>query len=211
MTTTVVLAKAPLPGRVKTRLCPPCTPVQAAALAAAALTDTLDAVEAVGTTHSERRLLAFDGVPGAWARPGWHVVPQVSGALGARLDAVIAAVDGPVLVVGMDTPQLTPAVLTEASSQLLRPGTDAVLGPAHDGGYWTIGVRRPRAGLFEGVEMSTARTGAQQRARLRALGLRVTSLAPLRDVDTYDDALAVAELVPHSHFAAQLARTSVAA
>jgi glycosyltransferase A (GT-A) superfamily protein (DUF2064 family) len=65
--------------------------------------------------------------------------------------------------------------------------------------------------LFDGVEMSTARTGAQQRARLRALGLRVTSLAPLRDVDTYDDALAVAELVPHSHFAAQLARTSVAA
>jgi rSAM/selenodomain-associated transferase 1 len=208
VTTTVVMAKAPEPGRVKTRLCPPCTPDQAAALAAAALADTLDAVAATDCGH---RVLAFDGAPGPWPRSGWAVVPQVRGGLGARLDAVVEALDGPVLLVGMDTPQLSPALLGEAWVQLLRPGTDAVLGPADDGGYWAIGVRQPRAGLFDGVEMSTARTGEHQLARLRTLGLSVASLPPLRDVDTYDDALAVAEIAPGSHFAATLGRISLAA
>jgi len=208
VTTIVVMAKTPVPGAVKTRLCPPCTPEQAATLAAAALADTLSAVDA---TACDRRMLALEGAPGPWVPPGWTVVAQTTGGLGARLDAAVVAIDGPALVVGMDTPQLTPELLERAWAQLLAPGTDAVLGPADDGGYWAIGVRAPRGGLFDDVEMSTAHTGAQQRARLRVLGLTVTELEGLRDVDTFADALEVADRAPSSRFARQLASTFVAA
>lgn len=208
MTTMVVLAKAPVPGRVKTRLCPPCTPEQAAALARAALADTFAAVD--GST-CERRVLALDGAPGRWVPAGWEIVPQGDGGLGARLDTAVLAAEGPVLVVGMDTPQLTPDVLGRAWSRLLAAGTDAVLGPTDDGGFWGIGVRTPRPGLFDDVEMSTARTGHQQLARLRALGLAVAHLQRLRDVDTFRDALTVSTHIPHSRFAAQLAVTCAAA
>ncbi len=208
MTTVVVMAKAPVPGRVKTRLCPPCTPEQAAALAAAALADTFAAVDGA---PCDRRVLALDGASGPWVPAGWTVVPQAAGGLGDRLDAAVVALDGPVVVLGMDTPQVTPRLLERVWSRLFEPDTDAVLGPADDGGYWTIGVRAPRPGLFDDVEMSTARTCDQQRSRLRALGLAVADVDRLRDVDTIADARAVAAEVPRSQFAARLADTRVAA
>jgi len=208
MTTIVVMAKEPVPGKVKTRLCPPCTPEQAAALAGAALHDTLVAVE---RASCDRRVLAFDGVSDRWARPGWDVVRQVEGGLDRRLDAAIASVIGPALVLGMDTPQVTPACLDRAWTTLFARGVDAVLGPSDDGGYWAIGVREPRAGLVTGVEMSTRRTGGRQRSRLQTLGLTVADLEPLRDVDTVADAITVAQQIPRSRFAAQLARTRLAA
>ena len=198
MTTVVVMAKAPRPGRVKTRLCPPCTPEQAARLAEAALVDTFEAID--GATFSER-VLALDGAPGDWLPNGWTVVPQRGVGLGERLDAAVTDVDGPVLVVGMDTPQLTSELLDGARERLQQPTTDAVLGPAHDGGYWAIGFREALVGAFDHVEMSTADTGRQQRSRLAELGLRVRELAVLRDVDTIDDARAVAALAPRSRFA----------
>ncbi|HEU5307881.1 MAG TPA: TIGR04282 family arsenosugar biosynthesis glycosyltransferase [Acidimicrobiia bacterium] len=207
MTTVVVMAKEPRPGRVKTRLCPPCTPRQAATIAAAALADTLAAVDASGC-HA--RVLAFAGRSESWRRAGWSVVPQVAGGLGQRIGAAVASFAGPVLVVGMDTPQLTPTVLDDACARLTAPDVDAVLGPADDGGYWAIGFRDRRAGAFDDVEMSTSDTGRQQRARLDALGLRVTELPRLRDVDTIEDARSVAALAPASHFAHAL-QTSVGA
>jgi rSAM/selenodomain-associated transferase 1 len=193
----VVIAKAPVPGRVKTRLCPPCTPTQAATLAAAALADTLRAVAA---TPARRRLLALDG---EWAAPGFEVVPQVGGGLGDRLSAALAAAGGPALVVGMDTPQLTPALLSHASDRLAD--ADAVLGPALDGGYWTIGLREPDPTVFTGVPMSSSLTCAAQRRRLDRLGLRVASLPALRDVDTIEDARAVARECRGGAFAAAVA------
>ncbi len=208
MTTIVVMAKAPVAGRVKTRLCPPCTPAQAAALAAAALADTFAAVDGTRCRH---RVLALEGEAGPWVPRGWSVVPQASGDLGARLDAAVSALDGPVLVLGMDTPQVTPRLLARVRSQMLEPGTDAVLGPADDGGYWTIALRAPQPGLFDGVEMSTARTAGQQRARLRAMGLTVAAAERLRDVDTFADALEVAAQAPRTRFAACLASTRLAA
>jgi glycosyltransferase A (GT-A) superfamily protein (DUF2064 family) len=80
-----------------------------------------------------------------------------------------------------------------------------VLGPAADGGYWAIGLRRARAEVFAGIEMSSPRTAELQRARLRALGVRFAELEPLRDFDTFDDARAVAELCPTTEFARELA------
>jgi rSAM/selenodomain-associated transferase 1 len=203
VTTVVVIAKEPRPGRVKTRLCPPCTPETAADIAAAALRDTLSAVARSGCSA---RVLALDGEPGPWIPPGFTIVPQATGDLGARLAAAVEAVAGPVLVVGMDTPQLTPSLLDDACRRLQDPGIDAVIGRAVDGGYWTIGFRGGRQGAFADVPMSTATTAARQLDRLHGLRMRVRELPHLRDVDTFADARAVALQVPGSRFARAVAR-----
>ncbi len=196
----VVLAKAPVPGRVKTRLCPPCTPRDAARIAAAALADTVDTV---GATPAARRSLVLDGryaVP-----PGWRRLPQRGGDLAERLchafyDTALPGV--PTVLVGMDTPQLTADGLTAAVR--LLDTVDAVLGPAADGGWWGLGLREPRhAEVLRDVPTSTGRTGARTLAALRGRGLRVGLLPVLRDVDTAADATAVARLCPPgSRFAA---------
>jgi uncharacterized protein len=197
--TLVVIAKAPAPGRVKTRLCPPYTPAQAAGLAEAALRDTLAAARA---TPAARRVVVLDGAPGSWLGPGLEVVPQRGDGLDERLAAAFADV-GPALVVGMDTPQVTPGLLSAGLRALERSA--AVLGPAPDGGYWAIGLREPEPAALLGVPMSSARTGAAQRARLRRLGLTVAALPALTDVDDVATARAVAAAAPHTRFARALA------
>jgi rSAM/selenodomain-associated transferase 1 len=204
--TVVVLAKSPRAGRVKTRLCPPCTPEEAAAVATAALADTLDTVDALPV---RRRVLALDGPIGPWLPAGCAVVPQVTGDLGARLEAAFTAVDGPAFVVGMDTPQLSVELLVDALHALAN--ADAVLGLAADGGWWGLGLARPTAGVFDGVPMSSSRTGAMQRERLRRLGLRTQLLPELRDVDHFADARAVAAMRPGSRFASAVSIVSARA
>lgn len=186
MSHVLVMAKAPVAGRVKTRLCPPCTPAEAAAIAEAALADTLDAVAACG---AGRRIVALDGAPGPWLPPGFEVIPQVDGGLDRRLAAAWAMAGGAGVQIGMDTPQVTPALLDDALGSLSR--TDAALGLAVDGGWWAIGLRRPDRRVFAGIPMSTAETGAAQRARLRQLGLTVSDLPALVDLDTAGDLAAV--------------------
>lgn len=189
----IVIAKAPVAGRVKTRLCPPCSHEEAALLAEAALADTLAAVAA---TDARRRVCVLDGEPGSWLPPGIEVLPQRGEGLAARLAAAFDDVAEPALLVGMDTPQLTPALLADGLAALDAPGVDAALGPAPDGGYWAIGLRRADRRLFAGVPMSVPHTGAAQYARLVEAGLGVAMLPELRDVDTIDDARAVARLTP---------------
>ncbi|MFJ5921583.1 DUF2064 domain-containing protein [Kitasatospora sp. NPDC092948] len=205
-----MIAKAPVPGRVKTRLTPPCTPEQAAALAEAALTDTLRTLSAV---PAGRRLLVLDGEPGRWLPPGWQVVPQAGGGLDERLAAAFAhaarlAPDAPALLVGMDTPQLTAPMLAEPLSAVRRAGVDAWYGPAADGGFWALGLARPTerlaARLLVGVPMSTPGTGAALLGRLDAHGLTVARLPELTDVDTVHAAHEVAATAPHSRFATRL-------
>ncbi|MFF3517036.1 DUF2064 domain-containing protein [Streptomyces sp. NPDC002573] len=201
-TALLVIAKEPRPGHVKTRLTPPFTPAQAAALAEAALADTL---ETVLHCPARRRMLFLDGAPGHWLPPGIEVIPQAYGGLDERLAAAFAAVaDGPALLVGMDTPQLTSKLL----APVLHPGAwrecDAWFGPAEDGGFWALGLAAPDPALLRGVPMSTAYTGAAQRDRLTGAGLRVRDLPLLRDVDTAPDAAAVAAAAPGSRFATLL-------
>jgi len=201
MTALVVIAKAPVAGRSKTRLTPPCTPAQAAGLAAAALADTLAAVAA---TPAQRHVVVLDGAPGPWLPDGFEVLTQRGDGLAQRLAAAFADVGGPALLVGMDTPQLTPRLLSDALRQLERaPG--AVLGPAPDGGYWAIGLHAADDAVFDGVPMSDPGTCAAQRERLRALELTTRELPALRDVDDIDDACAVAALAPQTRFARALA------
>jgi rSAM/selenodomain-associated transferase 1 len=197
----IVIAKAPAPGRSKTRLCPPLTAEDAADLAAAALADTLSAA---GACRARRHVLALDGEPGPWVPRGFEVIPQRGNGLAERLASAFEDVGEPALLIGMDTPQITPALLARGLRSLSRPRTDAVIGPALDGGYWAIGLRRPRRSLFEGVPMSSPATYAAQMAALCAAKLRVRTLVSLRDVDVIDDARAVAELAPRSRFAEAL-------
>jgi glycosyltransferase A (GT-A) superfamily protein (DUF2064 family) len=143
-------------------------------------------------------VLVLDGRPGPWLPAGFDVVPQCGGPLDERLAHAFAAVRGPALLIGMDTPQVTPALLTVDWS-----AADAAFGPAADGGFWALGLRVPDPALLRGVPMSTARTGAVQRARLLAAGLRVADLPRLRDVDTAADAVAAAREAPWTRFAAR--------
>ncbi|QHC24850.1 TIGR04282 family arsenosugar biosynthesis glycosyltransferase [Streptomyces sp. GS7] len=206
-TTILVIAKEPRPGRVKTRLTPPYTPAQAAELAEAALRDTLRAVRAM---PARRRVLVLDGRPGGWLPAGFDVRPQCAGGLDERLAAAFAATTGPALLLGMDTPQVTPALLAPALAPDAWRHCDAWFGAAADGGFWALGLAAPDPRLLRGVPMSTATTGAVQRARLTAAGLRVRDLPVLRDVDTAADAAAVAAAAPGGRFAATLARLTTA-
>lgn len=206
----IVLAKAPVPGRVKTRLTPPATPVEAAALAAAALLDTLEAALAVPDC---RVVTALDGeldraCGGAELRAAiaaTTTITQHGETLGERIAAahadVAALVRGAATVqVGMDTPQLDPALLEKAFD------APVTLGPSTDGGWWAIGLHDPRhAALIRAVPTSRPDTGAGTVAALRAGGLHVTLLPELTDVDVMVDAYAVARSVPGSRFAAAVA------
>lgn len=188
----MVMAKSPVPGLVKTRLCPPCTPQDAAAVAEAALADTLDAVAACG---AERRILALAGAPGPWLPPGFEVVEQRGAALDERLANAWIDAGGPGIQIGMDTPQVRPAAL-DRLLHMVAPG-HAVVGHAFDGGWWVIGLAGvdPTA-VFAGVPMSSPITGHRQEQRLRALGLDVHHAPSQRDIDTVGDLLAVAAEAP---------------
>ncbi|WP_017544384.1 TIGR04282 family arsenosugar biosynthesis glycosyltransferase [Nocardiopsis prasina] len=198
ITTLLVIAKEPVPGLVKTRLTPEYSPEEAAAVAEAALADTL---ETVLRLPAHRRLLVLEGRPGPWLpESGFEVVPQAGGELDERLAAAFAACPGPSLLIGMDTPQLTERHLAPALSPGAWERADAWFGPSEDGGFWALGMAAPDPDLVRGVPMSTPHTGRLQRARLVDASLRVGDLEPLRDVDTPRDAAAVAALVPDSRF-----------
>lgn len=180
--TVIVLAKECVPGRVKTRLHPPFTLAEAARIAQGALDDTISAVAAV---DAERMLCVQGMLP---AEPGFRQVPQAGGGLDERIGAVIDEVDGPFLLIGMDTPQVESRML-QATIDDWPDDVDAWFGPAADGGFWLLGMRstaelRSRLGadarrgdLVRGVGMSLDDTGAMQRARLVDAGLRVAESA----------------------------------
>lgn len=193
----LVLAKEPVAGKVKTRLCPPCTPAEAAMIAEASLADTLDAAVASG---AERVLVALDGEPGPWLPAGVTVVPQGEGPFDRRLAQAWSHATGPALQIGMDTPQADAGLLARCLATLEVPDVDAALGVAPDGGWWAIGMRDPDPEVFIGVATSRPDTGLRQWQRLVA-GRRAVSLPELRDVDSFADALAVAVDVPGSRFA----------
>ncbi len=133
------------------------------------------------------------------------MIPQRGTGLGERLAAAFDDVKPPALLVGMDTPQLTPRLLLDGLRALANPEVDAVLGRAHDGGYWSVGFREPVSDAFTDVPMSSESTWIRQRVRLDELGLRVHEQPLLRDVDTIEDARAVASGAPHTRFARALA------
>ena len=205
----LVMAKAPIPGFAKTRLCPPATPLQAALLAAACLLDTVDAARATGAPVVVALAGSVpDGVLAAdvdRALRQVDVIGQRGDGLAERLANVHADTarlrsGAPVLQIGMDTPQLTATQLAHALDVLSVK--DAAVGAATDGGWWALGLRDPaHAAVLRDVPMSTPDTGARTRLALRARGLRVVELPVLSDVDTMADALRVAPAAADTRFA----------
>jgi rSAM/selenodomain-associated transferase 1 len=210
----LIVAKAPIPGQVKTRLTQKFSAVEAAELAAAALLDTLDTALSVGSAPVVVAMAGTldDAVGGeeiGWRLRHTTVIAQRGDTFGERLHHAHRdtddAVHGAVFQVGMDTPQVTAGQFRAALAAL--EDSDCVLGPATDGGWWGLGLHRARgAHTLCGVPMSAANTGAATRAALEAGGLRVTELPELSDVDHPEDIDGVARrCAPGSRFAAAAA------
>lgn len=208
----LVMAKAPVPGRAKTRLAAGVGTAFAAELAAGALLDT---IEVCSRTFPGRCHLALEGSLADAARSveisaalgEWHVVAQQGHTFGERLAhghrAVGRDAGRMTLQIGMDTPQVTREHLTRAASAL-EVGAQAVLGPATDGGWWLLGLADPRvASIVVDVPMSRTDTGARTLDALRRAtgrGGAVAVVDALNDVDDTDDAEAVAAAIPDSRF-----------
>jgi len=187
-----IMAKAPRAGAVKTRLCPPLRPPEAAELARCFL---LDAVERVGRVAGVRPVLAYAPVEARGELeglvPGFALLAQQGEDLGARQARVIAEVlalghEG-ALVIGTDAPTLPRECLDEAVSLVMAPDVDVVLGPTDDGGYYLIGLRAPCPALFEDMPWSTTAVLSRTLDRAQHLGLRVACLPSWFDVDTKAD------------------------
>ncbi len=124
-----------------------------------------------------------------WLRPGWTLAPQGSGNLGERLRAAFtdafARGHHSVTVIGSDCPEMTASDVVSAQEAL--QSADLVLGPAADGGYWLIAMKKVESELFAGIDWSTAAVLAQTLERANGQGLKVWLLRTLADVDTEED------------------------
>jgi uncharacterized protein len=187
-----IMAKAPRPGAVKTRLCPPLVAAEAAALYRCFLLDKIAAVRAlvdaqpvVAYTPDEAR------AEFAALAPDFILAPQHGPDLGARLHATLAGLLAAgyrgAIAVDSDTPTLPREFLQQAVDSLTRPGPDVVLGPTEDGGYYLIGVRVAHQALFDGVPWSTSVVLEITLRRAAAAGLKAVCLPAWFDVDTPDD------------------------
>jgi len=187
-----VMAKAPRPGQVKTRLTPPLSRAGAARLARCFLLDTLARVAEVERAHGAVLYAPRRSRP-VFRRmaAGFVLVPQRSGNLGRRLAMAFRDLLhlnlGPVVVIGSDVPSLPTLVLERAMSTLQNSRIDGVIGPSEDGGYYLIGLRKPSPALFSGIAWSTPKVFAQTMTRARAQRLRITTLPRCWDVDTPAD------------------------
>ena len=204
-----VMAKAPQPGRAKTRLCPPLQPVQAAQLSAAFLRDITENIALAARSAPIQGCIAY-APAGAESCFDGHLAegtgfvladgspPMPSGVQGFgrcllhAAQAMFAAGFGAACLLNSDSPTLPTSVLAAAADALLAPGERVVLGPAEDGGYYLLGMQQPHPHLFADIAWSTREVAAATRARAAALGLEVITLPTWYDVD--DDA-ALARLI----------------
>ena len=187
-----VMGRAPVPGRVKTRLCPPLDPEQAAGFYECVLRDVLhelapSAAWDTWVAYAERSRDYFQELP----EHGIALLPQRGASLGERMHAVFVDLCHvgyrQVVLVGSDIPTLKAASVRKACDFLQQGRSDVVLGPADDGGYYLIGLGRPEERLFSGIAWSTASVLEQTLARARELELRVGTVAGTYDVDVAAD------------------------
>lgn len=187
------MAKEPLPGQVKTRLCSSCTLEEAAELYRCFLLDTFDLVASlqgimvtVAYFPSEAEA-AFK----AMAPPAFELMPQRGADLGERLSSAFEQLFSlgyeRVVAIGADSPTLPSEYIERALESLARAENDVVLGPSADGGYYLIGMKAFHPELFQGVAMGTERVLSQTLQRAHRANLGVSLLPPWYDVDTQDD------------------------
>ena len=194
----VLMAKAPVPGRVKTRLCPPLAPAEATRLYACMLGD---AAEEISSVARIARYLFLDPPAAADAMreapfSSFERFPQRGKDLGERMwDAAATAFRlgaMRVVIVGGDCPALSSGRLRGAFREL-REGAEAVFGPSADGGYYLAGLDCPDERLFRKFTWSTPTVLPETVARCRALAIPFSFLQPERDVDTGEDLHALGE------------------
>lgn len=187
-----IMAKAPWPGQVKTRLCPPLSFEAAAQLYRAFLLDkigqvgALQVVPVISYAPAEAKATFEDLAPSHFS-----LIPQQGRDLGARLlstfEQVFSLGCERALAIDSDTPTLPTAYLERALDLLADTRIDMVLGPSEDGGYYLIGLRQPHRELFEEISWSTSHVFSQTLQRSQEQQLRVACLEPWYDVDTPDD------------------------
>lgn len=189
---TTVFSKLPSAGAVKTRLCPPLSPNEAAELARAMLADTLEKLSASASHEVELAIHPPEALERAreLAR-GITCVAQDGSDLGQRLARHFARALGTSarrteVVVGADAPQV-PLAAIEAAHEELAAGVELVLGPDAGGGYWLVGLARSVPELFTRVPMSTGDMCARTVALARELGLSVALVESHRDIDLPGD------------------------
>jgi len=197
---TAILSKQPQAGQVKTRLCPPLEPAQAAGLAAAMLQDTIERCQAAAEAGSYRAALWYAPASAkVWFRraaPGLALFPQAGAGLAERMAQALdlglsqSGTESMVLI-GSDQPMVPGARILEAH-RALEAGCDVVLGPDAGGGYYLIGMKRPHPELFHSIPMSTGTMRQQTVELARELGLRVQLLEEGYDVDVAADLLRLA-------------------
>ena len=188
----LVFAKAPDPGQVKTRLVPPLTAGAAAVLAARLARRMLATACGAGVGPVQLRCAPNPRHPFfelCRRQLGVALAPQGSGELGTRMARAFRetlAGHGAALLAGTDVPDAAEADFRIAAGAL-ADGADAVLGPATDGGYWLLGLRRHEPALFTDMPWGTQRVAALTRERMAALGWRVVELAARDDLDRPGD------------------------
>ena len=187
-----VMAKAPRPGKVKTRLSPPLTSAQAAALNVCFLMDTTENIAAVADHGGAAGLISytpvgeeslFEGIlPASFA-----LVPQRGDGFGERLLAaaqdILACGYASVCLIDSDSPTVPAAAFTQAVTALAQPGDRIVLGPSHDGGYYLIGLKQPHPEPFHGIAWSTSTVCAETVECIRKGGIDLILLPTWYDVD----------------------------
>ncbi len=214
-----IMAKAPRQGEVKTRLVPPLSAEEATALSGAFIRDIAENILAAAATAPIDGWVAYSP-PGSEAEfaallpPGIALLRPRRSGLGASLrhaaEDLLAAGYGAVCLVNSDSPTLPTAVLVEAALALARPGDRAILGPAADGGYYLIGLRRPHRRLFEDIDWSTARVRWQTMERAAEIGLAIETLRGWYDVDDRASLLQLARELAASDGDSYAARNTAA-
>ena len=186
------MAKAPRPGKVKTRLSPPLTPEQAAALNVCFIRDTADNLRQVTQASDSHGVIAYTPVGDEDAfdnllPPGFQLIAQRGEGFGERLlyvcEDLFACGFTSVCLIDSDSPTMPQSALRHAVALLERPGDRVVLGGADDGGYYLIGLKQPHRRLFEQIDWSTERVLGQTLERAKEIGLNAELLQMWYDVD----------------------------
>jgi rSAM/selenodomain-associated transferase 1 len=187
-----VMAKASIAGKTKTRLVPPLTATQAAELNTAFLRDAADNILSAAAFAPIRGWMAFSPA-GAESFFRSHlpqsiglietVAPTLGECLHYAASTLLRSGHDAVCLLNSDSPTLPVQYLVSAAVALAAPGDHIVLGPATDGGYYLIGLKRPHPGLFEGISWSTDQVLSQTLERARELELPVVTLPVWYDVD----------------------------
>lgn len=187
-----VMAKAPRAGKVKTRLQPPLSAEEAAALNACFLRDTAENIAEVAREGKAQGIVcytpaghesAFDGL----LPQGFAMITQRGDGFGERLlnaaEDILSCGFGAVCLIDSDSPTLPASALRKAVGELMRPGDRIVVGPSEDGGYYLIGMKRAESRVFERITWSTASVCAETMERVRQARLELVELPRWYDVD----------------------------